>query len=126
VGEPDRPVLPERAGRGSPGEVEQGGGNAGRQGAQGQVGEAFLEPGDLFAEDPGNADGDPGVRDQEPFHLPDPQLADRRVLDCFGVVVVHPLAHQQRLAEDGSRFEDGHGQRLAVLGDPEDTHPFRS
>ena len=123
MGQVDGPGLAEaRRPRGVT-EFEQGGRHLGGQRPQRQVGEAFFEAGDLFAQEPRDADGDAGIGEQEPLDLLDAELADRRVFDGLGVVVIHPLAHEHHLPEHGAGFQDGHRQGLAVLGDPEDTHP---
>ncbi len=104
-------------------EFEQGGCHLGGQRPQGQVGQALFETGDLFAQKPRDPDRDARIREKEPLDLIHAELADRRVFDGLGIVVIHPLAHEHHLPEDRARFQDGHRQSLAVLGDPENTHP---
>ena len=90
----------------------------------GKIGESFLQSGDLFPQEAGDPDGDPGVGDQKLFDIVRVQPTDRGIFDGLGIVVGHALTDKDHLPEHRPGFENAQGEGLAVLGDPE--HPYPS
>ncbi len=80
----------------------------------------MLELTDTAAQCFGDPRGDPGVAEEKAAHVGLGHDADDDVVEGFGEAVVHLLADDDHLAEDGAGFDDRGGEGASVGGDPED------